>query len=103
VTLPLLKRRRFFENYARIVLSLQEVNPQAAHRFCDSVDAALKLIAQHPKIARLAGFAHAPTVRIWPIRRYPNYVLLYRVTDTEIVLLCLLHGAQDLPRMISDE
>ena len=84
-------------------MSLQEVNPPAAHRFCDAVEAALKLISQHPEIARLAGFAHASTVRIWPVRRFPNYVLLYRVTATEIVVLCLLHGAQDLPAMIPGE
>ena len=72
----------------------------AAHRFCDEVEAAIKLIATHPEIARKAGFAKASEARIWPVRRYPNYVILYRVTPTDVVFLRLLHGARDLPPLI---
>lgn len=103
MSLPLLKRSRFLEDYAGIVLSLQDLNPKVANRICDEVEAALKLISTHPEIARRAGFSKAPDVRIWPVRRYPNYVMLYRVTPTHAVLLRLLHGAQDLPRLVPAE
>lgn len=100
--LPLLKRSQFLDDYTEIVLRIQEANPVAAHQFCDEVEMALKLIATHPEIARLAGFPKAPSTRIWPLRRYPNYVLLYRVTESEVVLLRLLHGARDLPPLAGE-
>ena len=101
--LPVLKRSRFLEDYTRIVLTIQEANPMAAHRFCDEVEAAIKLISTQPEIARKAGFSKAPEARIWPVRRYPNYVILYRVTPTDVVFLRLLHGARDLPPLIPNE
>ncbi len=100
--LPLLKRSKFLDDYTEIVLRIQEANPVAAHNFCDEVEAALKLISQHPEIARVAGFPKAPGTRIWPLRRYPNYLLLYRVTENEIILQRLLHGARDLPPLAGE-
>ena len=75
----------------------------AAHRFCDEIEAAVQLISTHPEIARKAGFPKAPETRIWPVRRYPNYVILYRMTPTDVVFLRLLHGARDLPPLIPNE
>ena len=54
--LPLLKRSKFLEDYAEIVLRIQEANPTAAHAFCDEVETALALISKNPEIARRAGF-----------------------------------------------
>jgi len=75
----------------------------AAHRFCDAVEAAIKLISTQPEIARKAGFPKAPEARIWPMGRCPNYVILYRMTPTDVVFLRLLHGARDLPPLIPNE
>jgi len=99
----LLKRTRFLEDYREVVLYLADVNPAAADRFCDAVEAALEVLASHPEIAPKAGFPRAPEVRMWPLRRYPNYLVFYRVTGSSIVLLRLLHGAQNLPPLIPNE
>ena len=100
--LPLHKRSRFLDDYTEIVLRIQEANPVAAHNFCDEVETALELISTHPEIARLAGFPKAPSTRTWPLRPYPNYMLLYRVTGNEIILQRLLHGARDLPPLAGE-
>jgi toxin ParE1/3/4 len=102
VALSLLKRSKFLDDYTEIVLRVQEANPVAAHKFCEEVEEALELISQHPEIARLAGFPKAASTRSWPLRRYPNYVLLYRVTDNEIVVQRLLHGARELPPLAGE-
>lgn len=35
-------------------------------------------------------------VRVWPIRGYPNHLIYYRATDSEIEILRILHGARDV-------
>jgi toxin ParE1/3/4 len=37
-------------------------------------------------------------VRFWPISRYRNYLVLYRVEPTRIRVLRILHAAQDWTR-----
>jgi plasmid stabilization system protein ParE len=99
----LLKRRSFLEDYREVVRRIADANPVAADRFCDAVEAALEVLASHPEMGPAAGFPRAPEVRMWPLRRYPNYLLFYRVAGSSIVMLRLLHGAQDLPPLIPNE
>jgi plasmid stabilization system protein ParE len=37
-------------------------------------------------------------VRLWPVSRYRNYLVLYRVEPERIRVLRLLHAAQDWTR-----
>jgi toxin ParE1/3/4 len=99
----LLKRRQFLEDYREVVLYLADANPLVADRFCDTVEAALEVLASHPEIGPKAGFPRATEVRMRPLRRYPNYLVFYRVTSTSVVLLRLLHGAQNLPPLIPND
>ena len=96
----LLKRSTFWDDYREIILQLAELNVLAADRFCDAVESALDLLATHPEIGPKAGFPKAPEVRFWPLRRYPNYLIFYRVSERSVVILRLLSGSRDLPPMI---
>lgn len=99
----LLKRSQFLDDYREIVLRIAEVNMLAADRFCDAVEAALGILALHPEIGPKAGFLKAPEVRFWPLRRYPNYLLFYRVSGDSVIVLRLLHGARNLPPLFERE
>ena len=91
----------FLADYAEIVTDLSEVNPLAAERFCDAVEQALSLLATHPQIGSKAGFRHAPQVRKWVVQKFPNYLLFYLEQPDGVVVIRLLHGARDLPPLIS--
>lgn len=41
-------------------------------------------------------------VRLWPSRRYQNYLLLYRVETRQVRVLRVLHGARDWRRFFKD-
>ena len=101
--LELLKRSRFLEDYREIILYLADINVLAADRFCDAVEAALEVFALQPGIGPKAGFPNAPETRIWPLRRYPNYLIFYRTTGGSVVLLRILHGTRDLPPLVPGE
>jgi plasmid stabilization system protein ParE len=90
-------------DYREVVLRIADANPAAADRFCDAVEAALELLASQPEIGPKAGFPRAPEARMWPLRRYPNYLISYRVAGNSIVVLRLLHAAQELPPLIPNE
>jgi plasmid stabilization system protein ParE len=96
----LLKRARFLDDYRKIILRIADVNVLAADRFCDAIESALDLIAAHPEIGPTASFPKAPEVRFWPLRRYPDYLIFYRVERNSVILLRLLSGRRDLPPLI---
>jgi len=41
-------------------------------------------------------------VRLWPISRHPNYLILYRAEPKQIRVLRILHAAQDWTRFFGD-
>lgn len=41
-------------------------------------------------------------VRLWPVARYRNYVILYRVETQQIRVLRILHAAQDWTRFFGE-
>jgi toxin ParE1/3/4 len=50
--------------------------------------------------------SHAPEltgVRFFPVTRYRNYLVFYRPTATGIEVLRVLHGAQDIERILGGE
>jgi len=99
----LLKRTPFLDDYRQIVLKISDANPMAADRFCDAVESALEMLAKHPEIGPKAGFLRAPQTRFWPLGRFPNCLIFYRISGSSIMLLRLLHGARNRPRFIPAE
>lgn len=102
MTARLHKGSLFLADYAEIVSELCGANPDAGERFCDAVERALSLIAAHPQIGIKSGFRHAPQVRKWVVREFPNYLLFYEEQADGVVLVRLLHGARELPRLIPE-
>jgi toxin ParE1/3/4 len=92
----------FLTDYAAIVRELCATNPKAGERFCDSVERALQLLASQPQLGAKAGFCHAPRVRKWVIRQFPNYLLFYEDRADGVLLIRLLHGARDLPPLLPE-
>lgn len=92
----------FLADYGAIVRELCATNPKAGDRFCDSVERALKLLSRHPQLGVKAGFRHAPCVRKWVIRQFPNYLLFYEDRVDGVLLIRLLHGARDLPPLLPE-
>lgn len=88
--------------YSRLALAeLEDIleriaaeNPAAAVRVRARVERVIERIEQFPEGAQ--EIAERPGVRRVPLVRFP-YVIHYRVTENEIVILRIIHGARRSP------
>lgn len=68
--------------------------------------AALKKSLEHiqrvPEIGRLRQDLPVPGVRTLNLRKYPNYLVFYRIENGEIELLRVCHGMMHLPELFSE-
>lgn len=69
-------------------------NPRAALEMGDAIDAAVLRLIDHPHSARKGRVGRT---RELVVTKTP-YVVIYRVADAAIVILRVLHGAQQWPR-----
>jgi plasmid stabilization system protein ParE len=75
-----------------IRLYLQSQSPAAARKFGRRLRDACFSLSDFPERDRVGGVPGTrENVAVWP------YVIVYRVTDTEVQILRVWHGAQDRP------
>jgi toxin ParE1/3/4 len=76
-------------------------NPEAALRVVGAAEKSFELIAKNPGIGRTRCFAKL-SLRSWPIREFPNYLVFYILRRDEVHILAVLHGAMELDRVITE-
>jgi toxin ParE1/3/4 len=76
-------------------------NKAAAKALREAVKAATVQIAEHPYFGRSdPGMARAP-YRLLPLRGFP-YILIYNPEREPPAIVRIVHGARDLPEVLSD-
>jgi toxin ParE1/3/4 len=69
----------------------------AAMRFIDAVERTSEYPTSWPEIGGLCLFRNprATDLRVWPVRGFPNHLILYRVVNDAVTVVRVLHGARD--------
>lgn len=85
-------------------LFIAREQPDAARRFVDAAEEAIGKLATMPQMGAVRESAD-PTLaglRQWPIKRFRNFLIIYRPLRDGIVVVRILHGARDVDRAITD-
>ena len=71
-------------------------NPRAAINVLEAITKAFQTLSSTPQMgAKRAHLASRfPEIRVWPIRKYPNYLVFYKPDTKGIQVIRILHGAQ---------
>ena len=80
-------------------------NPDAADRVLDSAFDTFEMLTRHPEIGRARTFSkpRLQGLRSIGVRAYPNYVIFYRVRQTTVEIIRVLHGAPDFDGLFGGE
>lgn len=91
--------RRDFEAHALFIV---QDNLEAALRFQDAVEAVFERLAEQPRLGRLRTFlsTHLADLRSFVIPGFESYVIFYRLVGDRVQVVRLLHGAQDIDRIL---
>lgn len=74
-----------------------------ADRYLAAVEAACRLLGQHPNLGPIGGFTH-PRLRDWRFllvfRPFHKHVLFYELAGGDILMRRAMLGQRDLPRRL---
>ncbi len=71
-------------------------------RFLNATTRAYRRLAEMPGIGAPRDYGQDFSgLRMWPVPEFPKYLIFFRAADTEIVILRVLHGAQDIEQIFS--
>jgi toxin ParE1/3/4 len=81
---------------------LHDRNPAAALRFLQSLDRTVENLARNPLIGRRRRFRNQDLrhIRSWRVEGFENYLIFYRVTEDQLEVLRIRHGAMKFPRAL---
>lgn len=82
---------------------LAERNLDAALRFLAAATDTFESLAAQPGLGRLRDAADLllANIRQFPVRGFPNYLVLYRVADQTLEVLRVLHGARNVDALLA--
>lgn len=77
---------------------IAEDNIDAADRFFDAFEAAVKTIGRTPKIGTVRLFENRHEIRMRPIKGFEKCLIFYTESASEIVILRVIHSSRDYTR-----
>ena len=83
-------------NFASIIRFIAQENPSGARRMKELIEASVLPLSEHPYLFRTGRVPGTREVVV-----HPNYVVVYRVTVTSILVLRVLHSRQQYPEQTS--
>lgn len=91
------------EDVLSIYVAIFADNAPAAERWLEAIrKSARDLIGQHPEsgVRRDYGRSALRGLRMIGIPNFENYLAFYRVTESEVQIIRVLHGARDIPNVL---
>ena len=84
-------------------LYIAEDSPDAGADFIDKVEESCALLATQPTMGtRYRGENVAiQNVRFVPVKKFVHFLIFYRVHEDTVEILRVIHGARDLPLLLS--
>ena len=81
---------------------MHDRSPTAALRFLSALDRTVENLARNPFIGRRRRFRNPAlrNLRSWRVEGFENYLIFYRVTETQLEVLRIRHGAMKFPRAL---
>ena len=79
-----------------------EAGDNVAADWYQALKRALEPIQQMPEIGRLRTDLPLPGIRTLNLKKFPKYLIFYRLEKGEIELLRIRHGMMHLPELFSE-
>lgn len=78
-------------------------NADAAVKFLNAAEVTFAQLAKTPKIGKVTRLVASKwgEIRQWRIKDFPDYLIFYRIEETKMEILRVLHGARDLADVLS--
>lgn len=78
-----------------------EAGEAVAVAWYQALKKSLEHIQRVPEIGRIRQDLPMPEIRTLNLRKYPNYLVFYRLENNSIELLRVRHGMMNLPELFS--
>jgi toxin ParE1/3/4 len=83
-------------------MAISQENPSVGLRFMDAASESIQRLAEMPRMGGLLNTSnpHLSSYRVWPVRGFDNYLIIYRILPNSLAVVRILHGARDIEAVL---
>jgi toxin ParE1/3/4 len=83
----------------------ENANREVADRYVAAIESACDQLADMPGMGAPRGYLNSRLqgLRMWPVPGFTRYLIFYRFTGEVVEVIRVLHGSQDIERILGDE
>ena len=98
------KRPQVIRDLIELATYMAEDNMDASDRFLVATEETSKQLAQTPNMGKRCQFSHPNLidVRQQAIKGFRRYLIFYRLIDSEVEILRVIHGARDIEDILDN-
>ena len=98
------KRPQVIRDLIELATYMAEDNMDASDLFLVAAEETFKQLAQMPKMGKRCQFPHPNLidVRQQAIKGFRRYLIFYRLIDSEVEILRVIHGARDIEDILDN-
>ena len=97
--------RKAQEDIDDITYYIAQDNLEAAVAFFEAVETTCAMLSTMPGIGSARDFRNPrfAGLRMFPVKKFENFLIFYQSTEEEILIVRVLHGARDIAALFEDE
>lgn len=97
------RSRKAERDLVEIGIWIGERSPQASRRFVAAAERAFAWLTDMPELGGVCELENPATadLRVWTIKGFPKYLILYRPLDEGIEVVRVVHGSRDLESLFA--
>ncbi|MBD2501894.1 type II toxin-antitoxin system RelE/ParE family toxin [Anabaena azotica] len=99
------KRPQAIRDLIDLATYIAQDNLDVSDRFLAAAEATFKQLAKTPGIGRICQFVHPSLteIRQISIKGFNKYLIFYRITESEVDILRVIHGARDIEAIFNED
>lgn len=98
------KRPQVIRDLLELATYIAEDNLDMSDRFLAAAEETFNQLAKMPEIGKNCQFVHPrlANVRQQAIKGFKNYLVFYRLVDSKVEIIRVIHGARDIAAILDD-
>jgi toxin ParE1/3/4 len=102
MTPHLVVRPQAWTDLRDIALAIAEDSLEASDRFLQDAENAFARLAQMPELGSARRFRRKSLkgLRLWPLPRFPKYLILYYPRENGVEVVRVVHGARNVEKLL---
>ena len=90
---------------AKVQYYIAQDNLEAAVAFFEAVESTCSMLSTMPGIGSARDYRNPlfAGLRMFPLKKFENYLIFYQSTDEELLVVRVLHGARDIAALFEEE